>query len=146
MTSDLPSTSDAKSDAKSDKSVTKSVDSTNLSPLNIDSILERLMSIGKPGTGIADTIKEREIMDLLIAARELFMQQDIALKIKAPVYIIGDVHGLVSYLIFLISSFRQYSDLMRIFGRCGMPHIRNYLFLGDYVDRGKMSVEVSFER
>merc|ERR1712217_445403 len=58
----------------------------------------------------------------------VFMDQPILLEVEAPLNLCGDIHG-------------QYHDLLRIFEHGGYPPQANYLFLGDYVDRGKRSLE-----
>lgn len=57
-----------------------------------------------------------------------FLSQSALLDLDAPLKICGDVHG-------------QYQDLLRILEAGGRPPGSNYLFLGDYVDRGQQSIE-----
>ncbi|KAL5720658.1 Serine/threonine-protein phosphatase bsl2 [Ranunculus cassubicifolius] len=75
-----------------------------------------------------------EIADLCDSAERIFASEPSVLQIKAPVKIFGDLHG-------------QFGDLMRLFDEYGSPSTAgdisyiDYLFLGDYVDRGQHSLE-----
>lgn len=51
------------------------------------------------------------------------------LYIEEPIVIVGDLHG-------------QYYDLCHMLDKAGTPSDINYLFLGDYVDRGIYGVEI----
>ncbi|KAK9462596.1 phosphoprotein phosphatase [Lipomyces oligophaga] len=73
-------------------------------------------------------LKNAEIQVICRAAREIFLSQPTLIELSPPVKIVGDIHG-------------QYGDLIRLFEMCGFPPSSNYLFLGDYVDRGKQGLE-----
>ncbi|KAF8007271.1 hypothetical protein BT93_K1313 [Corymbia citriodora subsp. variegata] len=91
----------------------------------LDDILRRLLE-GKGGKQVQ--LSEAEIRQLCINARQIFLSQPNLLALHAPIRICGDIHG-------------QYHDLLRLFEYGGHPPSASYLFLGDYVDRGKHSLE-----
>ncbi|PPR84650.1 hypothetical protein GOBAR_AA36064 [Gossypium barbadense] len=91
----------------------------------LDDIIRRLLE-GKGSKQVQ--LSEGEIRQLCVNARQIFLSQPNLLQIHAPIRICGDIHG-------------QYQDLLRLFEFGGYPPATNYLFLGDYVDRGKQSLE-----
>ncbi|KAL4332010.1 hypothetical protein GQ457_07G042910 [Hibiscus cannabinus] len=113
-------------------------------------LLDRQMSINSvPKKVIAHLLKPRgwkppvcrqffldcnEISDLCESAERIFNVEPTVLQLKAPIKIFGDLHG-------------QFGDLMRLFDEYGAPSTAgdiayiDYLFLGDYVDRGQHSLE-----
>ena len=96
--------------------------------IDVDNILERLLAVrgNKPGKTV--DLKEEEIKYLIDKSLPLFKEAKMLIELEAPLRVCGDIHG-------------QYYDLLRIFEHCGYPGEYNYLFLGDYVDRGKQSIE-----
>ncbi|KAL8147956.1 serine/threonine-protein phosphatase BSL3-like [Apium graveolens] len=113
-------------------------------------LLDRQMSINSvPKKVIAHLLKPRgwkppvrrqffldcnEIADLCDSAERIFSSEPSVLQLRAPIKIFGDLHG-------------QFGDLMRLFDEYGSPSTAgdiayiDYLFLGDYVDRGQHSLE-----
>ena len=95
----------------------------------IKSIMARLLALRGSPPGTQASVSESEIKLLTTRVRPIVLSQPMLLELEAPLKICGDVHG-------------QYSDLLRLFEYGGFPPQANYLFLGDYVDRGKQSLEV----
>jgi serine/threonine-protein phosphatase PP1 catalytic subunit len=97
--------------------------------LDLDDMISRLLDAGySTKVTKAVCLKNAEITAVCTAVREVLLSQPSLLELSAPVKIVGDIHG-------------QYNDLIRLFEMCGFPPSSNFLFLGDYVDRGKQSLE-----
>jgi len=98
--------------------------------LNLDGILHLLLGerANKPNECRSVPIPESQLELLCQQVRSVFADQPMLLELDAPMKVAGDIHG-------------QYYDLLRLFEYSGDPLGVNYLFLGDYVDRGKNSIE-----
>jgi len=106
----------------------KGADPLSSGVLELDKMIEELLSVGSKKPGFLIKLPEQQIRALLTASRNTFLKQPSLLELDAPLTVLGDIHG-------------QYHDLLRHFERRGEPGVENYLMLGDYVDRGKQSIE-----
>lgn len=74
-------------------------------------------------------LSEEKFEEIIIKSTKIFEKEDNLLELQDPINIVGDIHG-------------QYYDLLKMFSVGGNPKENQYLFLGDYVDRGMFGVEV----
>jgi len=71
---------------------------------------------------------ESEITELTLKAKDVLINESNVQPVSGPVTVCGDVHG-------------QWHDLIELYRIGGSVPDTNYLFMGDYVDRGYYSVE-----
>lgn len=88
--------------------------------LNIEFLKEHFRKEGR--------LREQQTLTIIRSVHDLLKKEPTLLRIDSHVTICGDVHG-------------QYYDLLKLFQVGGDPDATNYLFLGDYVDRGYFSIE-----
>ena len=87
---------------------------------NVDKYIEKLEQ--------GESLLEREVKFVCEKVKEILVEESNVKHITPPVTVVGDIHG-------------QLYDLLELFRTGGPLPDTNYLFLGDYVDRGYYSVE-----
>eukprot|EP00758_Cryptobia_borreli_P000445 Tbor_TRINITY_DN1103_c0_g1::TRINITY_DN1103_c0_g1_i1::g.15557::m.15557/K06269/PPP1C; serine/threonine-protein phosphatase PP1 catalytic subunit len=92
----------------------------------IQKVIDAIMDNWKTAASVA--LKEDVLHNIILRAREVIMAEEMLVPVEAPVNVCGDLHG-------------QIHDLVEIFKTGGLPPNASYLFLGDYVDRGKHGIE-----
>ena len=75
-----------------------------------------------------EKFEEHAIKLICTKVKEIFAKEDNVCDLRSPITLVGDVHG-------------QFYDVLELFRVGGDIPDTNYLFLGDYVDRGAHSVE-----
>lgn len=76
-------------------------------------------------------VTKPQCVRLLRSVLEIFKKEPNLVALEEPICVVGDIHG-------------QYADLLNMISKAGEPGTLNYLFLGDYVDRGIFGIEVCF--
>jgi serine/threonine-protein phosphatase 4 catalytic subunit len=87
---------------------------------DLDQLIEKLRKCEYP--------TESEVQILCQKAIEILAEEPSVMNFPSPVTIVGDIHG-------------QFYDLRELFFVGGPAPETNYLFMGDYVDRGFYSLE-----
>lgn len=73
-------------------------------------------------------LPENDLKALCEMVKELLLEESNVQPVNSPVIICGDIHG-------------QFYDLLQLFRTGGEIPDKNYVFMGDYVDRGYHSLE-----
>ncbi|KAK4488972.1 hypothetical protein RD792_004763 [Penstemon davidsonii] len=74
-------------------------------------------------------LSEDELQLLCEYVKDILIEESNVQPVNSPVTVCGDIHG-------------QFHDLMKLFQTGGHVPETNYIFMGDFVDRGYNSLEV----
>uniref|UniRef100_M4C5P3 Serine/threonine-protein phosphatase n=1 Tax=Hyaloperonospora arabidopsidis (strain Emoy2) TaxID=559515 RepID=M4C5P3_HYAAE len=75
-----------------------------------------------------EPLEANALLALCERVKDLLVNEDNVVDVPSPVAVCGDLHG-------------QFHDLLELFKLSGPAPETSYVFLGDFVDRGAMSVE-----
>lgn len=92
-----------------------------MSDFNIDDIISQLEK--------ARLLPESHLATLMHKLLEILYKESNCLELKSPIVVVGDIHA-------------QLFDVFELFKKCAPNGFENtkFLFLGDYVDRGRYSI------
>jgi serine/threonine-protein phosphatase 6 catalytic subunit len=91
-----------------------------MSPLDLDAWLAKIRR--------CEPLEEHELRNLCARVKELLVEESNVQSVHSPVTVCGDIHG-------------QFHDLMKLLETGGEVPGTNYIFMGDFVDRGYNSLE-----
>lgn len=74
-------------------------------------------------------VRKEDCLELIKRVSDITGTEPNLLRLKDPITVVGDIHG-------------QFYDMLKLLDVGGNPDTTQYLFLGDYVDRGSFSIEV----
>lgn len=88
-----------------------------------------LYQLSKLKNGEHISIPDSDIISICKEVKKILISQPVLLNLESPITVFGDLHG-------------QYFDMQAFLLKSGQPPEKQILFLGDYVDRGKHSIEI----
>ena len=83
-----------------------------------------MKNLGKNGR-----LSKEATVNLLKRTLDVFKKEENIVKVPDPVVFVGDIHG-------------QFFDMVKMLELVGKVGELNFVFLGDYVDRGMFAFEV----
>ena len=101
--------------------------------LDLDECIEKLKR--------RELLREEILEAICELVKDVLMRESNVVHVRAPITVVGDIHGSLPLRKSTDLFFRQFYDLLEIFRIGGSVPETNYLFLGDYVDRGYFSIE-----
>jgi protein phosphatase len=92
-------------------------------------IINNVVQSRMPNTRTLFSIPTQDLENLCSTMEQILSDEPPVWDLSGQICVVGDIHGNIDVL-------------LRIFERHGYPPRMHYLFLGDYVDRGRHSLEV----